>query len=188
MGEPPRSAIASACEEILLSSGLHAEAYQRYALLSNQGATHLATFRALTKKYPALPAADILRDLIGSTPGSEGKWFAAAKDAGLFDVAINVATSSPTDPRTLVRAARDFGLDRPDFAVACGLAALRWIARGHGYEITSMDVTDAYDALSAAAPRSTLGEGAVHEQIRTLVMGAAPYSSFLMTALATRLR
>lgn len=184
----PLSAIAAACEEILLSSGLHAEAYQRYALLANQGATHLATFRALIRKYPAMPPAEILRDLIASTPGSEGKWFAAAKDAGLFDVAINLATSSPTDPRTLVRAARDFGMSQPDFGVACGLAALRWMALGHGYEITSIDVTDAYDALSAAAPRSTLGEGAVHEQILTLAMGAAPYSSFLMTALATRLR
>jgi len=148
----------------------------------------LATFRALTRKYPAMPPAEILRDLIASTPGSEGRWLAAAKDAGLFDVAINVATGSPTDPRTLVRAARDFGVSQPDFGVVCGLAALCWMALGHGYEITSMDVTDAYDALSVAAPGSTLGEGAVHEQIRTLVTGMAPYSSFLMKALATRLR
>ena len=184
----PLSAIASACEEILLSSGLHAEAYQRYALLANQGATHLATFRALTEKYPALPAADILRDLIASTPGSEGKWFAAAKDAGLFDVAINVATNSPTDPRTLVRAARDFGMSQPDFGVACGLAALRWIALGHGYEITSMDVIGAYDALLFAAPRSSMGEGEVHGQIRALVAGSAPYCEFLKSALVSRLR
>ena len=43
----------------------------------------------------------------GATPGEEGKWFAAAKDAGLYDEAIALARRTPTDPRTLARAARD---------------------------------------------------------------------------------
>src|SRR5438132_4230826 len=44
---------------------------------------------------------EILRDLIRTTPGEEGKWFAAAKEEGLYDVALAVARSSPCDPRTL---------------------------------------------------------------------------------------
>jgi hypothetical protein len=49
---------------------------------------------------------DVLARLVASTPGDEGNWFAAAKDAGLLDAAIALAKRSPTDPRTLARAAR----------------------------------------------------------------------------------
>jgi hypothetical protein len=108
----PISAVAKVCEDILLSSGFYEEAYKRYALDANQGTTHLATFRGLVKKYPHKPAIDILRDLVSSQPGSECKWFAAAKDVGLFDVAIELVNKSPTDPRTLIRASRDFAENR----------------------------------------------------------------------------
>ena len=184
----PVHAIASACEEILLSSGLQAEAYQRYARLANQGSTHLATFRLLVRKYPPMPPADILGDLIASTPGSEGQWFAAAKDAGLFDIATRLATSSPVDPRTLARAARDFAVQRPDFAVAVGLAALHWIAHGHGYDITSKDVLDAYDPLMEAAPASSMGVAQARQRVRALVSDSIPFSTFLQTVLESRLR
>lgn len=143
--------IAQACEEILLSSGLLDEAYRRYAIEANQGTTNLATFRAIAKKYPHKQPEEILRDLVSSTPGAEGKWFAAAKDAGLFAVAAELATRSPTDPRTLTRAARDYAEKQPAFALAAGLAALRWISLGHGYEITGTDVLDAYSAVTQAA-------------------------------------
>jgi len=143
--------IAQACEEILLSSGLLDEAYRRYAIEANQGTTNLATFRAIAKKYPHKQPEEILRDLVASAPGAEGKWFAAAKDAGLFDVAIELVTRSPTDPRTLTRAARDYAEKQPAFALAAGLAALRWISLGHGYEITGTDVLDAYSAVTQAA-------------------------------------
>jgi hypothetical protein len=46
------AAIACACEEVLLSSGLIDEAYRRYGLDANQAGTYLATFRAVAKKYP----------------------------------------------------------------------------------------------------------------------------------------
>lgn len=179
--------IAQACEAILLSSGMLDEAYNRYALEANQSTTNLATFRAIAKKYPHKPQADILRDLIASTPGAEGKWFAAAKDAGLFDVAIELATRSPTDPRTLARAARDFTADRPDFAVACGMAALRWISRGHGYEITSMDVLGAYTAVIQAAPGAGVDEHRIKEQIREMTSGPQPGNQFVKKILAHQL-
>jgi hypothetical protein len=94
-------AIARACEDILLSSGLADEAYARYAIAANQGTTFLATFRAIAKKYPTQAPAKLLVALVASTPGEEGKWFAAAKDAGLYDEAIALAQRTPCDPRTL---------------------------------------------------------------------------------------
>lgn len=178
--------IAQACEAILLSSGLHDEAYRRYALEANQGTTHLARFRAITKKYPHKQPEDILRDLIASTPGAEGKWFAAAKDAGLFELAAELATRSPTDPRTLTRAARDFAEKQPDFALAAGLAALHWISHGYGYEITGGDVLDAYSAATQAAASAGVSTQHANKQIREII-GALPENSLMKTVLARHL-
>ena len=160
--------IAEACEAILLSSGLADEAYQRYAIEANQGTTNLATFRAITKKYPSVPPEQILRDLITSTPGTEGKWFAAAKDAGLFALAAELADTSPTDPRTLIRAARDFAEDQPAFALTAGLAALHWISRGYGYEITAGDVLDAHAAVMHAAAKADVATDDIRTQIQEM--------------------
>lgn len=179
--------IAQTCEEILLSSGLQDEAYRRYAIEANQGTTNLATFRAITKKYPHKSAQDILHDLVASQPGSEGKWFAAAKDAGLYDVAIDLATRSPTDPRTLTRAARDFAVDRPEFAVAAGMAALRWISTGHGYEITGVDVLDAYQSVMQASAKAGIDEQQTKAQIRNLIDAPSANRLFLQKLLAHHL-
>lgn len=177
--------IAEACEAILLSSGLAIDAYRRYAIEANQGTTNLATFRAIAKKYPSMPPEQILRDLVASTPGSEGKWFAAAKDVGLFDVAIELATRSPTDPRTLTRAARDYAEKQPEFALSAGLAALHWISRGHGYEITGGDVLDVHAAVMHAAAKAGIGTNDINAQIRE--MCAAPGGRLLQTILAHHL-
>lgn len=179
--------IAQACEAILLSSGMLDEAYNRYAVEANQSTTNLATFRAIAKKYPHKPAEDILRDLVASQPGTEGKWFAAAKDVGLFDLAIDLATRSPTDPRTLARAARDFTVNRPDFSVACGMAALRWISLGHGYEITGSDVLDAYSAVVQAARGAGVEEQQIKAQVRELITGPQANNQFVKTILAHHL-
>jgi hypothetical protein len=57
---------------------------------------------------------------------------------------------------------------RPEFAVEAGLAALRWLAEGHGYEITGADVWAAYaNTLKAAEKMGRAGE--VRQVIRTLV-------------------
>ena len=165
----PEGQIAEVCEEILLSSGLADDAYQRYAIAANRTTTNLATFRAIAKKYPNKDAADILRDLVKSEPGAEGKWFAAAKDAGLFDVAIELARRSPTDPRTLTRAARDFASKRPEFAIEAGLTALHWMARGHGYELTGLDVHAAFDAVMQAALGAGLDEPQIKAQVRQMI-------------------
>lgn len=175
--------IAQTCEAILLSSGMHDEAYRRYALEANRATTNLATFRAITKKYPDKAPEDILRDLIANTPGDEGKWFAAAKSVSLFDMAIELVTHSPTDPRTLIRAARDYCEKQPDFALKSGLAALRWMSLGHGYEITAGDVLEAYTAVIKAAPGAGVSTEQVNAQIRNMVSGAQPGNKFVMGVL-----
>lgn len=166
--------IAEACEAILLSSGLVDEAYRRYAIEANQGSTNLATFRAITKKYPHIPAEQVLRDLIASTPGTEGKWFAAAKEAGLFTLAAELATQSPTDPRTLTRAARDFAVDQSQFAIHAALSALRWIARGHGYEITGADIQDTVHVLQQASIHAGVDHGALSALLAPILAEAPP--------------
>lgn len=163
------------------------EAYRRYAIEANQGTTNLATFRAIAKKYPHKQPEEILRDLVSSTPGAEGKWFAAAKDAGLFNVAIELATRSPTDPRTLTRAARDYAEKQPAFALGAGLAALRWISLGHGYEITGTDVLDAYSAVTQAAVNAVVPTQQVNEQIRDMLASTQPGNSLMKTILARHL-
>ena len=179
--------IAQACEEILLSSGLLDEAYRRHAIEANQGTTNLATFRAIAKKYPHKQPEEILRDLVSSTPGAEGKWFAAAKDVGLFEVAVELATRSPTDPRTLTRAARDYTEKQPAFALAAGLAALRWMSLGHGYDITGADVLDAHSAVMQAAENAVVPTEQVNEQIRDMIASTQPGNSLMKTILARHL-
>jgi hypothetical protein len=87
--------VAHVCEDLLLSAGMVDEAYQRYGVSANQAGTYLATFRSVAKKYPHKAMAEILSDLVKSTPGHEGKWFAAAKEAGLFDEALTLAPVRP---------------------------------------------------------------------------------------------
>jgi len=160
-------AIAEACEEILLSSGMSDEAYARYAIVANRGTSHLATFRAIAKKYPQKTAAEILRDLVESTPGEEGKWFASAKSAGLYDEAIALANKTPCDPRTLTRAAKEAADKHPAFAVEAGMAVLRWLCEGYGYEITSADVWDAYRYTMEAATNAGSAQE-TRERVRRL--------------------
>ena len=162
----PDLEISQAGEEILLSSGLRDEAYRRYAIQANVGSTNLNTFRAIAKKYPDKTATEILRDLVASQPGADGKWFAAAKDAGLFSMAIELATRSPTDPRTLTRAARDFAEKEPAFAVAAGLAALRWISAGHGYDITDTEIHEAYQVVLLASSSTGADDQHIRNKVR----------------------
>jgi hypothetical protein len=170
------------CEDILRSSGRIDEAYARYGVRASRGGTYVATFRAVVKKYPHKAAREILHDLVSTTPGDEGKWFAAAKEVGLYDEALALASRTPCDPRTLARAARDYAAKRPGFAVGAGLLALQWLVEGHGYEITSADVWTAYRATLAAAERH--GSSAeVKERIRKLVAARGRGESFVATVL-----
>ena len=121
-----------------------------------------------------------------TTPGDEGKWFAAAKDAGLYDEALALASRTPCDPKTLSRAARDHVQTEPAFAVGAGMLALNWLVLGYGYEITSVDVWDAYRATLLAADR--LGAAAdVTERIRKMVAVEGAGERFVTKVLAREL-
>ena len=178
----PAGEIAQACEEILLSSGMAEEAYARYARIANRGTTNLATFRAIARKYPRKTAREILNDLVESTPGDEGKWFASAKSAGLYDEAVELANITPCDPRTLTRAAREAAKDRPGFAVVAGIAAIRWICEGYGYEITSLDILEAYRYTMEAAANAGKEQETL-ERIRKLAAAQTPSARFVANVL-----
>ena len=179
-------AIAEACEEILLASGLADEAYSLYAIEANQKSTYLATFRAIAKKYPHKEASGILADLVASSPGNEGKWFAAAKSAGLYSEAIELANRTPCDPKTLTRAARDMKSIEPHFAVEAGMTALRWLAAGYGYDITGIDIREAYQFTMEAA-RNAGCESEAMERIRSLVASDLSSSRMISTILRPEL-
>lgn len=147
----PMGALARFAEDALVGVARRAEAYARYALEASQGNSGIATYRALSRKYPEIGADQLLADLIASTPGEEGKWFATAKSLQRFDLAIALAQRSPCDPKTLARAARDYVASHPEFAAEAAVAALYWIAHGYGYEVTGGDVMQAHRLAKEAA-------------------------------------
>jgi len=147
----PSWQIAQTCEAILLSSGMADEAYEKYAYEANQAGAYLATFRAICKKYPGRTPESILADLVDRTPGEEGKWFAAAKDAKLYDLALDLARKSPVDHRTLLRAVDDFAESQSGFALNSGLIALHWICAGRAYEATMGEVQAIFDGVMNAS-------------------------------------
>jgi hypothetical protein len=169
----PDGAVDAVCEEILLSSGLDEQAYERYGARAHRAGTYLATFRAVARRYPHKAAGDILADLVRTTPGEEGKWFAAAREAGLYDEALTLASLTPCDPRTLTRAARDLDEEQPAFSVAAGLLALHWLVEGYGYDITGGDVWAAYSSTVRAAEKAGL-VAETRERIKRLVAGESP--------------
>lgn len=175
----PYGTIAQVCEELLLSNGRSAEAYSRYAIAANQKNTYLATFRAIMKKYPELEPAEILKDLVSSTPGEHGKWFAAARSVGLLEEALHLARTSPCEPKTLIRAVGDLTAENSAIALEIGIAALHWLSRGYGYEITSLDIFDAVGKILEAAEQA----GVFNEtdmRIRQMIYGDKKADQFFV--------
>jgi hypothetical protein len=156
--------VAATCEQILLEAGRVEEAYEHYAINANRQSSNLTTFRTIKKKYSSITPTRILQDLIAASPGEEGKWFATAKELKQFDLAIKLAETSPCDPRTLMRASRDYRESNPDFALQAGLFALRWLFKGHGYEITNAEVLEAYESAMQAAQAANK-EGQTYDRI-----------------------
>lgn len=173
-------------EEILLSSGMAVEACARYALAANLAGSFLATYRAIARKYPHRKPAEILANLVASTPGGERKWIAAAKEAGPYAEAIALANRTPCDPHTLIRAARDYAEKHPAFAMEAGLAALRWLAAGYGYEITGEVVPAAHAYTMKAAENAGLAAEA-QARMRQLLASPAPGTDFVMRILGSQL-
>ena len=154
--------IAQFCERILVAQGRENEAYRRFGLPSVSGNTYLAMWRDLVKRYPDLDARRILEDLI-ETQGSKGKWFAAAKTAKYFDIALDCAAQPSAAPATLIRAARDFVIKEPAFAVQVGLHAIGHLLAGRGYEPNPFDIDEAVTHVMCAAARIGQRERVLHE-------------------------
>jgi hypothetical protein len=163
----PDRAIDAACESILLDRGQVDEAYEKYALTASRGSTGLATFRMIARKYPGRDPRRILLDLSASS-GDSGLWFAAAKNAGFLDLALEFARAGRSDPRTLSRASRDLLGRDAKFSFEAGRLALRRIVDGYGYELTGVDVIGAFTHFMAAA--QSLG---VADEARAEVVGMA---------------
>jgi hypothetical protein len=145
------------CEAILLSVGKRQEAYSRYAFSANRRGTGVATFRALSEKYPEKDPKEILDDLIRLSPGTEGKWFATARQLGFLDLAVKLALTSPCEPRTLNRAAKDLLAENASAALAIAMSSLRWMCEGAAYELSGIDVYSACSSAMKAA--DTAGQG-----------------------------
>jgi tetratricopeptide (TPR) repeat protein len=176
------TSIARFAEEELLKAGRRAEAFNQYALLANQANTHIATYRALAKKYPELAKDKLLNHLIASTPGEPGKWFATAKTLKLFEQATRLAWASPCDPKTLSRAARDHLKTQPDFAMQCALASLHWLSMGHGFELIDMDVQDAH-RMAIEAASATQQTQQAHATIGQVLAADRPKSAWMKRSL-----
>jgi hypothetical protein len=97
-------------------------------------------------------------------------------------LAIELANRSPSDPRTLARAARDFMDKNPAFALEAGLAALRWLGQGYGYEVTGADVWTTYSHTMQVAER--LGR---RDEIRARIRELAANGGFVADVLGREL-
>jgi hypothetical protein len=175
------------CEQILLAADRREEAYRRYGLAVTEGTTNLAAYRALLRKYPERDRRQALLDLIESR-GEKGKWFAAAKDAGYLDIALECAGDSLAEPTTLIRASRDFAEKEPAFATHVSLCAIRHLLNGRGYEPTEGDMLDAHKHLTESAARCGLTDWADNEVEELKGRGAAPGAETMLRLLAAQVR
>ena len=103
-----------------------------------------------------------------------------------FPQAIALANRTPCSPQTLTRAARDFAERNPSFAIEAGMAALRWLVEGYGYEITGLDVLNAYSFTMEAAKNAGCAEETLR-RIRTLVSGETFGEHFVTKILGRQL-
>lgn len=182
----PDFAIDRVCEDILISAGSYEEAYRKYGLYINEGKTYLSMFRTIAKRYPKKDKLEILNDLIEVYPGTKGKWFTAAKDLGELDLALKLVSESPCDPKTLNRAAKNYLDSNTEFALGIALASLKWLADGYGYEITNIDVLDAYIIAMEAALRLKK-INSVKDEISKIAINDRSFDKFVMKVLGSRI-
>ena len=129
----PDGAVDLACEEILLSLGRSDEAYARFGRGANRRGTYLATFRAVANKYPHKRPSEILADLAADTPGEEGKWFAAAKQAPTLRPRFGTSTPESVRPENF--AARREGFRHARACIRARSRAPRSALDGRGVRI-----------------------------------------------------
>ena len=175
------------CERVLLEAGRREEAYHRYALRTASATTNLAVFRKTAEAYPERDAREILLDLIEER-GDRGKWFAAAKDAGHLDIALECAGLGTTEPAMLIRAARDFAEIHPTFAAQVALQAIEGLLEGRGYEPVPLDIVKAYDYLMKAVRNSGETHWATTEVQKLMARGSPPRYPAMRQALLSHVQ
>jgi len=178
---------AETCEQIRLSQGKIEEAFYSFAFAANRRTTGLATYKAIQVKYPSKTPEEILTLLLDESPGHEGRWFAAAKSAGLLEEALAIAEEFPCDPITLTRAARDFLGTNPEFSAKVGYAALHWFLDGYGHDVLPTDVLGACTlTLHAASKAGCLAE--IRQRIVRLIESPFRKGSYMANLVLTCLR
>jgi hypothetical protein len=174
------------CEDVLIKSGRADDAYSRYGLRTATGSTYLAIYRETAKRYRDRARRHVLLDLI-ETRGVRGKWFAAAKEASLFDIALLCARDFAAEPATLIRAARDFVAKEPKFATEVGMVALERLLSGGGYDPEVSLIQEAFTHVLNAARLIGATDWA-KKQVQVLVDGPShPGRTHFRSALAQSL-
>lgn len=147
-----RETIADFGERILREAGRDEQAYQRFGLeLAQQSQDTLAAFAALTQRYPDREPGQVLDDLLAHRPETRSRWFPVALQLKRYDLAHELAEAGPSDPRLLSKAAKEHARARPELALAAGIAAVRWLAQGHGTRISQADRLRAVNRTLAVA-------------------------------------
>jgi hypothetical protein len=148
--------------------------------------TGLATYLMIAKKYPARDPKQILLDLADSG-GDPGNWFAAAKEAGFLDLALEFAQAGGTDPRTLSRASRDLLEKDAKFCLEVARIAIQRMLEGYGYELSGIDLIDAYTHFLRAAAKLGVTQDArkdVFSMATNAKQSGAPFADILILMLA----
>ena len=157
------------CESVLIDMGKIDEAYKNYGLKIQSYGTYISIYKGICKKYPTKDKKQVLIDLLEHT-GRKGKWFAAAKDAGYLDIALDCATAYDSEPSTLLRATRDFAEKEPEFAIKVGVEAIKGLLTETFYDpIEPIDIIQAYNALITAGSK-TNNEGMVKQELSKMVL------------------
>jgi hypothetical protein len=168
---PQHRALDAFCESVLARVGRAEEAY-RYGLTAVRGTTNLTVYREARRRYPDHDPRQLLLDLIAAR-GNRGKWFAAARSVGLHDIALECAADIGADPATLIRGARDLAAYAPDVAMAVGIHAVRHLVAGHGYESPPTLISEAVEAVFAAAAKIDAAASAL-ACLREIAQATAP--------------
>lgn len=151
----PTTTVGLACEQLLIDLDQEEAAYRSYGLTLQRATNYKLTFKAICRRYPKRQPEQILRDLISSSAGTEGQWFAAAVDLKLFDVALECARTGPCNPSTMGRAVAKLP---PEPAHELALLTVRAYLQGWAYEVTYLEFSQAVEEALARA-RAVSSEG-----------------------------
>ena len=167
-----------------MQEGLHAQVMQSIQMGASSalgcylpdGPGYFYPVSVLTNVQPGMPAFD--EETFGPV--------ATVISYKTEDEAIELANRTPCDHNTLIRAARDLTEANPQFAVEAGMAALKWLVSGYGYEVTGSDVWAAYRYTMSAAEHAGC-KAQTFERVRQLVAGERQADRFVRKILGPEL-